>query len=511
MEGLQRGGNFIGKTRSLAVLLSVCLVLCGCGKVSPLPDVILTEEEPYTGEYRPGDYDSEDLSLLVRKNAVERTLTFLNLDLGKEYTLSYDGTTCFYNKYGEGLSLDQVSLGSLVDVRFLKDAHHLSVLNLSDRVWSADGTDQYEINMVKQEITLGSEVYKISSFARFFSGGEEIHLQDINALDQLSFRGIGNMIYSATVERGHGYLRLAGQEYFVGGWIQVGLKVVQQVTEDMLIPVSEGAYQVLVSNSGTVADKSVSIARNQETVLDLSDVKIAAPKTGQVLFSVLPAEAELYVDGSKADLSGPVELTYGIHQIICRAKGYKSVTKYLSVGQASAGINIELEVSDGTEEEDGDAEVIATYYQVHVDAPEKAELYLDGAYVGVVPCSFKKTAGSHVITLSRKGYVTRSYTITVDSEEKDASFSFADLESDGTGGEEKPDGEKPDGEGTDDGIGGGISLPDGSDGSDTTPDGGGDSGDGTGGSGEGGDGSQEDSDGDDDGNTGDDLGPPITA
>ena len=300
-------------------------------------------------------------------------------------------------------------------------------------------------------------------------------------------------------------------EYFVGGWIQVGLKVVQQVTEDMLIPVSEGAYQVLVSNSGTVADKSVSIARNQETVLDLSDVKIAAPKTGQVLFSVLPAEAELYVDGSKADLSGPVELTYGIHQIICRAKGYKSVTKYLSVGQASAGINIELEVSDGTEEEDGDAEVIATYYQVHVDAPEKAELYLDGAYVGVVPCSFKKTAGTHVITLSRKGYVTRSYTITVDSEEKDASFSFADLESDGTGGEEKPDGEKPDGEGTDDGIGGGISLPDGADGSDTTPDGGGDSGDGTGGSGEGGDGSQEDSDGDDDGNTGDDLGPPITA
>ena len=71
MEGLQRGGNFIGKTRSLAVLLSVCLVLCGCGKVTPLPDVILTEEEPYTGEYRPGDYDSEDLSLLVRKNAVD--------------------------------------------------------------------------------------------------------------------------------------------------------------------------------------------------------------------------------------------------------------------------------------------------------------------------------------------------------------------------------------------------------------------------------------------------------
>jgi len=64
---------------------------------------------------------------------------------------------------------------------------------------------------------------------------------------------------------------------------------------------------------------------------------------------------------------------------------------------------------------------------VHIDAPENVEVYLDGNYVGISPCSFKKTSGSHVITLRKSGYETRSYTVQVDEEEKDVSYSFVDL------------------------------------------------------------------------------------
>ena len=66
-------------------------------------------------------------------------------------------------------------------------------------------------------------------------------------------------------------------------------------------------------------------------------------------------------------------------------------------------------------------------YAVHIDAPENVEVYLDGNYVGISPCSFKKTSGSHVITLRKSGYETRSYTVQVDEEEKDVSYSFVDL------------------------------------------------------------------------------------
>jgi len=69
-----------------------------------------------------------------------------------------------------------------------------------------------------------------------------------------------------------------------------------------------------------------------------------------------------------------------------------------------------------------------SYNRVFINAPAGAEVYIDGNYVGIAPCSFKKTEGSHVVTLSLSGYNTRSYTISVDNSDSDMSFSFTDLE-----------------------------------------------------------------------------------
>ena len=89
-----------------------------------------------------------------------------------------------------------------------------------------------------------------------------------------------------------------------------------------------------------------------------------------------------------------------------------------------------LEKATAGDEDDKDEEITdvsSDSYKVHIDAPEGAEVYLNGNYVGIAPCSFKKTAGAHVVTLRKSGYTTRSYTIQVDSEEKDISFSFTEL------------------------------------------------------------------------------------
>ena len=67
------------------------------------------------------------------------------------------------------------------------------------------------------------------------------------------------------------------------------------------------------------------------------------------------------------------------------------------------------------------------YYKVNIEAPENVEVYLNGNYIGISPVSFKKEKGNHVITLRKTGYEIRSYTISVDDEEKDISYSFADL------------------------------------------------------------------------------------
>ena len=55
------------------------------------------------------------------------------------------------------------------------------------------------------------------------------------------------------------------------------------------------------------------------------------------------------------------------------------------------------------------------------------EVYLDGNYIGIAPCNFKKVTGTHVITLRANGYQTKSYTIDVEDDGNSVSFSFSAL------------------------------------------------------------------------------------
>lgn len=381
----------------------------------------------------PESYDSADTPILVDINKDDNTVTFLNLEIGRRYTLSMDGTTKLYDKYGESISLDQLKRGDIVDVKFLKSKKHLTSMQLSPRAWSYDNAERYEINTVRGEVTIGQEVFRLSDHTQYLSDGRSIEEMDLNAADILSFQGIDNEILSVNVEKGHGYLRLANDENFVGGWIEIGQSLIQRITEDMLLVVPEGSYQVNISHNGSGGTRSVVINRNEETTLDIGDLQVAEAQYGMVLFSVSPSSAELYIDGEKVDASQPVTLEYGIHQLIAKASGYQSVTRYLRVGQESAGIDVVLDSMEDDEEEEEststatETDTVTDYYKVYIDAPEKVEVYLDGNYVGISPCSFRKSTGTHVITLRKTGYETRSYTVQIDDEDKDFSYSFADL------------------------------------------------------------------------------------
>lgn len=421
------------KAAFLTFVLSVLLTACATPFEGSRESGPSSEERVDTGFIvtGPDSYDSADTAILVGRNGEEGTATFLNLDLGKKYTLSIDGTTRFYDKYGESISFDQVETGDIVDVTFLKSKKHLTTLQLSPGAWTYEDVERYEINTVRGEVSIGSDVYKLTANTQYLSEGRNMDSMDLNASDVLSFQGIGSQILTVRVEKGHGYLRLTNDENFVGGWIEIGQTQIRRITEDMLLLVPEGHYQVNISNKGGGGIKSVTINRNEETTLDIGDLEIPEPQYGMVLFSLDPSSAELYIDGEKTDPSGPVELVYGIHQLIARAEGYQSVTQYIRVAQPSGGINVVLDPNASEKEEekskDSSTQAVTDYYKVYVDAPEGVEVYLDGNYVGISPCSFRKSAGVHVITLRKNNYGTRSYTVQIDDEEKDLSFSFADL------------------------------------------------------------------------------------
>jgi hypothetical protein len=234
------------------------------------------------------------------------------------------------------------------------------------------------------------------------------------------------------VEKGHGYLRLTNDAYAIGGWIEIGQSIIQRVSDGMLLTVPEGTFEVYISASGFNTTRKVTIERNKETTIDLGDVEIEEIRKGKVIFTVTPSFAAVYVDGEEVDTSKVVELEFGLHQIVCEADGYDTITQYIKVTEGLANVNIVMDVA-GTNPSVSDNElpdntITAGIGRVYIDSPAGVEVYVDGVYMGMSPVHFAKRIGSLTITLRREGYITKSYTIFIDDAASDVTYSFSALE-----------------------------------------------------------------------------------
>lgn len=458
------------KYLSLIGTFLLCLCMVSCGR----------EQEPVSEEPTEGqqvNYIYEDTVILVTMDTGEKSITFQNVETGLRYTLSYDGVTHFNDKYGSAMSAEQVRCGVIAEISFNKDEKKLLSLDVSpDYFVYSDITFQEFIKQDSRMMFLGEE-YKLDDFLAISDGNVNLDKMELSKDDVISICGQDHTIYSIYLQSGHGYLRLENDEYFVGGWIEVGNKIIRSITEDMLLTVPEGSYDVLVSNDGVSDVKSVTIGRNQEVTLDLGDIDVEK-KYGNVLFVLNPSDAELFVDGEKVDTGAPVSMEYGIHQLICRADGYETTASYIKVGEPSASVTLTLTESEDAEEEDEDEDssenssestsesssesssesnsesssengsdsredssedssdtsstgsssgTASTSAKVYVDGPEGTEIYVDGSYVGIAPVSFSKPTGSVVITIRQTGFQTRSYTIQLEDDDKDVHYSFSDL------------------------------------------------------------------------------------
>ncbi len=395
-----------------------------------------------------GSYDSADTAVVMSVDSLNRGVTFMNMEAGRQYTLYYDGTTYIKDKYGGPMTISQIEPGDVVDVNFLKGKRKIASIQISPDAWVYEDIDNYDLGGINKTAGIGSSTYSLPDEAVVLSEGKRVEVMDIVSQDRISVRGVGHKIYSINVDKGHGYLRLKNDQALIGGWIEVGNTIIREITSDMLLVVPEGSYRVFLSKDGISSQKDIVVARNKEVILDVGDLEVLQDKTGKILLSVTPADAAVEIDGKPVITDSAVELPYGIHQVHLEAEGYDSLTKYIQVGSEYAQISFTLERSRELQEEDSisqnqlepqkdtdDGEPIgddvvspSTGNRVYIDAPKDVEVYVDSNYIGISPVSFKKTVGSHTVTLRKSGYKTRSYTVYLYNDGEDITYSFEDLE-----------------------------------------------------------------------------------
>lgn len=412
-------------------IVSLCIFLTGCGSIGLAREASF--ESAYENEPEKEEIDiylSEGCGVLKQVNAQENTLTIYQLSRSEELTLFYDGATSVQDKYGAPLSMEQLIAGEVVTVRYNSELEKAGGVMYTPEIWNYDGVAKYSIDENQGILQVGEDAYRISRETKVFSEGEEITFNQILNQDVISLRGTDREIVSIMIEKGHGYLDLENEKDLVGAWIEVGQTAIQQVTEDMLITVPEGDYTVRLTMDSIEEARDVTIERNKETVLDLGDIDVPKSASGRVTFSIYPADASVSVDGVSINTAYTVLLPFGLHQVTASASGYDTVSEYFNVEGENTAVRLALSESldMGTVSDNSITE--SDYHTITIKTPEGAEVYQDNLYMGIVPVVYQKTAGTHTITLRKTGYITKSYQIVVENDNRDLVYSFDALEVD---------------------------------------------------------------------------------
>lgn len=411
-------------------LILLILFLSACGEKEVGLNLAQTNKyESTTYEApKPLSYDSKGTAIVEKISEINKTITFYDYDLEKSYTLEYDGVTRFSDKYDTAMSLSQVKVGRLVDVLFLKSSKHLVSLKESDASFTLDEISDFSINSGAKVFTYKSDAYKITEGTILISDNKKMSISDLNALDKITLVGVDSTIYSIVVEEGHGFLNIKNAANLVGGFLEIGAKQIEKISDPMLITLPAGSYDLRITAKGADETRKVVIKANEETILDLKDVEIQEVKIGRVLFNVTPDTAVMYVDGKPVDFTELLPLEYGIHQVNVSATGYDSITRYVNVQEDTATLSVILDKKEDTKKEEKEETKSKTEgYYLYITSPSNVEVYVDNIYIGLSPIVVKKTAGNHIITLRKSGYTTRSYTLSIQDEEGDVTYTFEDL------------------------------------------------------------------------------------
>lgn len=433
------------------LLLAIPVLLIACNSNSKLPSA---------GTEAPSGITAASPQLTAVLTGIDETGSTVSLmDIGYNRLISLDigGATAVYNTDKSLTTINSYDIGMILTVEYDESSMKAVSMVPCEDSWCYEDIVNWSLDSDKHIFKIADTKYQYDDNLYVSEGDKTQDIMCLNTVDKLKAYGIGKKIYSINVIEGHGYIRPVTYDDFVGGTMYVGYTTNQPVTADMLVVVREGTYEVTMRNGDLVGSREVEVRPNEETVLDMSEFRQKPDNKGQVEFKVTPVGADLYVNGRLTDYSEPVELNYGKHNIEVELTGYETYIGILDVKSPNptVAVNLSEEAADIVEDSSSDnnnqteevpgptaassvnesssSEVAKENIQydkshtITVSTPVGAEVYINGEYKGIAPCSFPKQIGTATLTLSSSGYTTKSYTVVIPDDSKDITWSFPSL------------------------------------------------------------------------------------
>lgn len=427
----------IGRRLTVLMLTGIMLVSvvgCGSGKsggstITPGSSILPAPKKPVTDAPAKNANEIEITGVLTDVNTSDLKMHFMDIDTGTEYEVAYTGGTDIQSKYGTIIAASNMKPGEIYDITCDKSGRALNIHG-NDRAWERSGITGLSFDESTKNITIGATTLTYNSSTVILSNSDRISIAQLVSQDEVTLRGIDKTVYSVNVDKGHGYITFTGVDSFLGGYVSLGRQQLLGVTSGMLATAQEGTVTVEMQLGSLMAAKTVTVARDEQISVDFSEYATAASKSGAVNFMVTPNNAVMEIDGAEVDYSKPVSLKYGTHKLVLKVNHYEEYTETFTVNSPYQTKVIDM-VSSGSTKASTKAGTTAADqtngYTVNVTAPEGAALYVDSMYIGIIPCTFNKTAGNKTITLTRTGFSTVSYTIAIANASGNLTYAFPEM------------------------------------------------------------------------------------
>ena len=472
-------------------LIFICMILCGCGAEAAKPSPAGKSSNSGSEVASEESLETVDTVVVLEVIKDAGAIILQNAATGGRYELIFDGRTRFYDKYGQDIAAAQLQAGDIADICLSVHSGYLKSLTLSSEAFTLNKVKNYTINENKGMLTVGKDNYRLPDRLVVILNGEAVDLRDICDGDILTIRGLGRTALTAKVESGHGYISLKGEKSFIGGWAAIGGQILPisngmlitapEGTQELRITYKGRGGSKVVK---VVRDQElkIDISDLKDKLLQTGKVKfnISPPGAdltvdGKKAEPLLPVELEygvyrvrvtkegyepydrlISVGAKNAQIDIELEDKEGsASQNRAEEKKNSSASSSVKGGidftlppriTTSSASSSDQTGRDGYQAPESSSEreysQEGTYYDedsssssssekkapyLFIDEPDDVEVYYDGSYKGISPIGLKKEPGTHVITLRKDGYVTRSYTINLADDEEDESFEFREL------------------------------------------------------------------------------------
>lgn len=391
------------------------------------------------------------------------TIVLYDLEEGGEVTLLYGLAADIRTKYGSLTYAASLKFGHIVRAEYDGEGTLLR-MQLSGEHWELHGVEEFLI--AGSMLTVNGINYKLTEHTVAYCEGEKISTGEVRDMDRVELCGVGSEILTIRVVKGHGSIKLVNGGELQGAKVSFGDES-HVLTGEPTYLVREGDYTVSVIGEENAAVAEVTVARNEQVVIDLYEYGGAPVETAEVRFKITPFSSVLKIDGERVDYyEQDLVLEYGEHKIEAELGGYVTYKGYLTVSKPYHTFRIDLPErtvadgsgddvtgSDATEQEtvntgeegtgqmgddsgnttgtgttDGDDETADRRYVPIGEAggydyeeeystfllePAGAVVFIDGISLGTAPVEFEKLLGTYTITLRKNG-IEKEYTVTVD-------------------------------------------------------------------------------------------------